>query len=125
MKIIEIRNKKKGKDTVHVGVHLPKDGVDFLSLYCTAKGTNKSEVLRKMFDQWLKEKKKKEKYSIKNLSAKIVKSVLPQWEKIKHKKQRSIASFLTVLKIELTKKGVRDKHSDLIIEMIQDETDEA
>lgn len=121
MSILNIKNKKAKEATTHVGVQLSTEEVAFLSLYCVSEGSTKSEVIRTMFEHWIKEKRKKKKFTVKNLTSKIAEAILPNWIKVSTKvKNITLNKYLIQVKTELEKKGLDDAHSELIIKKIQD-----
>ena len=95
------KQKLSGKEeTKLLGVHLPPDIFNYVSLYTLAKGITKSKLFKGFIDVWMEEEKETEA----SLLDELVERIQTEWRKEKKTHPRAnFAVWLDEIKKELSK----------------------
>lgn len=113
---MSIVGKIRRDKTKLVGVQVPLQSHNFLTLYSLAKGISKAHLLQTLIDDWEKDFEGEESNLIKELSNRINE----EWKvRIKEHPKASFNEFKNLLEKELFWKGLTAKQIDIILKQIK------
>jgi hypothetical protein len=107
MPILGIKSKRENHKLV--GVSLPSQVHDYMTLYSLAKGTSKSRIFKSLLVPWVDKAKEKESEIVLMLA--IVQRINDRWrlEKASHAR-KDFDTFKDQIILELTRKGLSEDH---------------
>jgi hypothetical protein len=106
----------KRKDMKFVGVQIPPQTHNHLTLHCLANGVSKAQLIKKLIEDWCTVQPEAEGVLIQT----IVKKANKEWKSWKRKHPRaSHSEFKSLLRKELTWKGLNTDQIDTIISQIK------
>jgi 16S rRNA C967 or C1407 C5-methylase (RsmB/RsmF family) len=115
-KVLGIQKQSSDKILIGMSVHL--DLHHYLTLYCTAKGVSKANVLKSMLSQWIQEKKEEQDDT--QLFREIAQRAINSWRINKTKGDTTpLLTFKESLGVELTEKGFTEKEVKRILNEIK------
>jgi hypothetical protein len=122
MPILKKNNLKdeEKKDTIFVGVRLPKEDVSFLHLFCLLKQLTKTSIIQELLSSWI-EKKQKE-YSKESLIQLIGEKAFGIYKGLPRQK-KNFPIFRSQLRMEFQHKGIDEASVDCIIKALNNEKD--
>jgi len=96
------------------GAYLPSRVIEYLTLYCLAKGTTKTKVVKCIMEEWIK--KNHEIESDSDLIQQIVQRVNMRW-KVEKSAESGLTfnQFKSVVQKELEEKGIKPAYIELIM----------
>lgn len=121
--ILKVQNKGdfavSGK---HVGVMMPRQVTDYLSLYALAQKGTKSIIIRTLIDDWYIEQRRE--CTEDDLIDQIAEHVFEVWKKVRSQTPRiPFVEFGRDLKRDLHQKGINEVSTNLIIKKVADEAE--
>ena len=115
MSVLGVESKRKGYKLV--GVHVPPQVHNYLTLSTLAKGVGKSTLFMNLIESWIEVEGSTEKVLIEQIIIRIV----SEWKdkKVKHPRA-SFNEFKAKLRVELLDKGLTEKQVLKILPNIQE-----
>jgi hypothetical protein len=110
--------KKKNPDNKFVGVFLPPQLYNYLTLYIWAKDTDKSKVIRSLMESWIERHAQKD--SEEQLIHEIVRRIEIEWANRRNSiVVTTFVSFKREIEYELIDKQLSKEHISLILEELE------
>ena len=116
MNILSTFPKKRKRKVVvgFVGTCVPQSQSDYLTLYCNAFSTTKTNIIKNFFNNWIKDKEVK--YPLDRLVILNAEKAFEVWE---NTEGQSFESFIKLLESELKKKKLSPTIISEIIKLVE------